>query len=408
MDGWSRLGQAAGRTVAPLKRMWGSNAPLDAYALVHMASAGGDALVAIALADSVFFSLPVGQARIKVALYLALTMAPLAVAGPLLAPLLDRGGFRRAISFGAAMARALVAIVAAPRFDSLALFPLAFALLVMSKVHTLTKNGLTMAYAPPDEGLVRVNGRLGRVAVAGGLIASGPGLLALKLGGATPVLYLAALAYALCALLNLRLPQPAPAPPVGRVEGLGRVPALALAALGAGGLRAAQGFLLFLLAFALRRSGLPAWWFGVLAFCGVAGGFVGDLLAPRLPASVREHHVVLGALAGAGVAAVAAARLFELPVLAIFAAVAGLATEMGRLAFQSLMQRLAPGRAQGRVFVRYEVAFQLAWVAGALIPALVDVSFRPGIVLLAVFYLLIGGAFEIRPRLRWGQANGAA
>jgi len=220
------------------------------------------------------------------------------------------------------------------------------------------------------------------------------------------VLYLAALADVVCALFNLRLPQPNPAPPEGSVQGLGRLPALGLAALGAGGLRAAQGFLLFLLAFALRRSGLPTWWFGVLALCGVAGGFVGDLLAPRLPPSLREDHVVLGALAAAGVAAVAAARLFALPVLAIFAAVAGLATEMGRLAFQSLMQRLAPGPAQGRVFVRYEVAFQLAWVAGALIPAVVDVSFRTGIVLLAGFYLLLGLAHEVRPRLQRGQSNG--
>src|SRR5712692_7275302 len=92
-------GRAVVRAVSPIRRMWESNAPLDAYALVHMASAAGDALVAIALADSVFFSLPAGQARVKVALYLALTMAPLAVAGPLMAPLLDHGGFRRATSF---------------------------------------------------------------------------------------------------------------------------------------------------------------------------------------------------------------------------------------------------------------------------------------------------------------------
>src|SRR5437867_5257720 len=101
------------RATEPLRRMWDSDDPLDAYGLVHMASAGGDALVAVALANSVFFSLPVGQARVKVALYLALTMAPLAVAGPLMAPLLDRGGFRRAISFTSAAGRAVAAAMAA-------------------------------------------------------------------------------------------------------------------------------------------------------------------------------------------------------------------------------------------------------------------------------------------------------
>src|SRR4029453_3992561 len=78
--------------ISPLVRLWDSHHPLDAYALVHMAGAAGDALVALALADSVFFALKPGAARTHVALYLGLTMAPLAVAGPVLVPLLDRGG----------------------------------------------------------------------------------------------------------------------------------------------------------------------------------------------------------------------------------------------------------------------------------------------------------------------------
>jgi hypothetical protein len=386
--------------VRPLVRMWDSDAPLDAYALVHMASAAGDGLVSIALADSVFFSLPVGQARVKVALYLALTMAPLAVAAPVLAPLLDRGGFRRAISFGSAAGRAVVAVLAAPRFSTLGLFPLAFALLVLSKVHGITKNGLTSAYAPSGEGLVRANGRLGRMAVVGVLLGSGPGLLALKLGGAASVLYLAAAAYVVGALLNLRLPQPAVRSPQGTVDRFGRVPALEVAAVGAGSLRGASGYILFLLAFALRGGGHPPYWFGVLAAAGLVGGFLGDLVAPRLPADLREERVVLGSLVAAGVGAVVAYRLFTLPVLAVFSALAGMATELGRLAFQSLMQRWAPARAQGRVFVRYEVAFQLAWVGGALLPALIAIPFRVGILLLAGFYLLVGASHVVRPRVR--------
>src|SRR6266516_2686857 len=135
----SRLQTAWLWATSPIVRMWDSHDPLDAYALVHMASAAGDALVALALADSVFFALKPGAARTHVALYLGLTMAPLAVAGPLLAPLLDRGGFRRAISFVAAAGRSIVAVVAAPRVEAVALFPLAFVLLVLSKMHTLTK-----------------------------------------------------------------------------------------------------------------------------------------------------------------------------------------------------------------------------------------------------------------------------
>ena len=90
-----------------------------------------------------------------------------------------------------------------------------------------------------------------------------------------------------------------------------------------------------------------------------------------------------------------------------FAALAGMATEFGRLAFQSLMQRTAPGRAQGQVFVRYEVAFQLSWVAGAIVPALTPLTFRTGILLLAVFYLLVGVVFVLRARADKVTAAGA-
>src|SRR5258707_15529935 len=99
--------------------MWKSSEPLDKYGLVHFASGAGDALIAIALADSIFFSLPVDEAKVKVALYLGLTVLPLAVAGPLLVIPLDRAGPRRWISMVAAIARAVVAVVAAANVESL-------------------------------------------------------------------------------------------------------------------------------------------------------------------------------------------------------------------------------------------------------------------------------------------------
>jgi hypothetical protein len=377
--------------------MWGSDDPMDAYALVHMASAGGDALVAIALADSVFFSVPVTEAKLKVALYLGLTMAPLAVAAPLLVPVLDRTGFRRAISFGSAAGRAAAAVYAAPRFSSLLLFPLAFSLLVLSRVHAITKNGLTMAYAPAQEGLVRANARLGRIAVGGVALATPLGLALLKLGGSGTVLYLATAAYVLTALLVLRLPEPEVPQIPGEIHPRGRVAALTTAAAGMAGLRGASGFLLFLMAFALRGRGYPAYWFGVLAGAAVLGGFLGDLTAPRLPRAVREEAVVFGSLAAAGVAAFFAFGAFELVFLASFAGLAGMATEFGRLAFQSLMQRSAPAGAHGRVFVRYEVLFQLSWVAGAFLPALLGIPFRVGVLVLAVFYLALGLAYLLKP-----------
>jgi hypothetical protein len=374
----------------PIGRMWRSDLPLERYGLAHFASVAGDTFVAFALAGSIFFDVPVGEASAKVALYLALTMAPLAVAGPILVPLLDRAGPRRAISFAAALGRAIVAVWAASRFDSLLLYPSAFLLLVLSKVHAITKNGLVLAYAGEHEGLVRANARLGRIGVGAALLAAGPALALLKLDGAEAALYGAAVVYGLAAGLNLRLPNPRVRGGQAEATRTGAIPALTAPAIGAAGLRAATGFLLFALAFGLRRSGEPTWWFAVLAAAGTVGGFLGDSLAPRLPSSLREEAVVVTCVIGAGVGAILAFVAFSLPVLIVFALVAGASAELGRLAFQSLMQRLAPGGAHGRVFVRYEVIFQLAWVAGALIPAMLPIDFRSGFLILAGLYLVVG------------------
>jgi hypothetical protein len=376
--------------VRPLRHLWVSDDPLDTYALVHLASAAGDSLVAIALAGSVFFDVPVGEATTHVALYLALTMAPLAVASPFLVPLLDRAGPRRAISVASAAGRAVIALVAALNVDSLALYPLAFLLLVLSKVHAITKNGLTMAYAGPHEGLVRANARLGRVAVFGVVLASVPGLALLKLVGSQAVLLAAVAVYAVATALNLRLPHPRVRAEGAEVGPRGSIPRLRAPAIGAAGLRAASGFLLFLFAFALRRGGEPAWWFVVVAAAGTLGAFAGDLLAPRLPASLREEAVVISCIVAAAIGAVIAFAWSSLPVLAAFALVVGMTGELGRLAFQSLMQQAAPGGAHGRVFVRYEVLFQLAWVCGALIPALLAIDVRQGFLILFALYVVAG------------------
>jgi hypothetical protein len=397
---------AAESLVWPLRRMWRSDQPLDRYGLCHFTSVAGDTLLAISLADSVFFSLPVGEAKVKVALYLAITMLPLALAGPLLIPLLDRAGPRRAISFGAAALRAVGAIYAAPRVGTLLLFPSALVLLVLSKVHAITKNGLTMAYAPPDEGLMRANARLGRIAVAGAIAAAPFGYVFLKIWGATGPIYLAAAVYAVSAALNLRLPHPRMQPSPTRAVGpRGRIMELTGPAIGAVGMRAASGFLLFLLAISLRGENEPLWWFGALAAAGVLGGFVADMLAPMLPTTTREEAVVVACVSAGAIGALLAFEVFGLPLLIVYALVAGAAAELSRLAFQSLMQRHAPAGALGRVFVRYEVVFQVAWVGGAFIPALLPINFRLGILILAALYILTAGAYLWHTRRRRGSGT---
>lgn len=390
--------------VHPLQRMWRSGRPLETYALCHFSSVAGDTLLAISLADSVFFSLPAGEAKLSVVSYLGLTMVPLAVAGLPLVPLLDRAGPRRAISFAAAAGRAVLALSLAPRVDDVALFPLALSILVLSKVHAITKNGLTIAYADPEHGLMRSNARLGRIAVAGAIAAAPIGFLFLSLWSAAGPLNLAFIVYGISALLNLRLPHPrTPGRPRRQVGPRGRIHLLTGPAIGAIGMRASGGFLLFLLAFALRAEEVPAYWFAVLAAAGLAGGFVADLVAPRLPGTAREEVIVIVCVAAAGVGALLAFQLFVLPLLAVYAFVAGAGTEFARLAFQGLMQRHVPEGAFGRVFVRYEVLFQLGWIGGAFLPAILEIDFRVGILMLAGFYLGLSAFFAWRSRTARGS-----
>jgi hypothetical protein len=79
-------------------------------------------------------------------------------------------------------------------------------------------------------------------------------------------------------------------------------------------------------------------------------------------------------------------------------------SEFARLAFQALMQRHAPPEALGRVFVRYEVVFQVSWVLGAFVPVLIPISFRTGMLVLAVFYGSLATIYFVRLQRRRGRA----
>ena len=67
-----------------------ATSPFTRLARVHAFSVSTDTLVTVSLAGTLFFSIPSGAARDKVALYLLLTMAPFAVVAPLVGPAIDR------------------------------------------------------------------------------------------------------------------------------------------------------------------------------------------------------------------------------------------------------------------------------------------------------------------------------
>ena len=90
-------------------------------ARVHAISTAADALFATALAGSLFFSIPVGQARTKVFAYLAGAIAPFSLLSPLIGPAIDRiAGGRRWMIIGSLALRSLFTFLLITNFDDLA------------------------------------------------------------------------------------------------------------------------------------------------------------------------------------------------------------------------------------------------------------------------------------------------
>ena len=380
-----------------------------------MTSVAGDALLAVALADSVFFSLPVGESRVRAALFLALTICRSrsragAGADPRPRGAAPLGHDRRRRRPGPCWSLLLAPNGSTSRRRSSWCWPI----LVLAKVHAVSKNALTMAYANREDGLLRANAPAGadRRWSARSWRRRSAYLVLTFLGVSSP-LYVRGDRLRDSARLAMRLPQPRRRGAAARgdrggarVDGpRGSLPHLAAPAIGAIGLRAAGGFLIFLLAFALRSAEVPAYWFAVLAAAGVVGGFLVDLAAPTLPRSLREESIVVVCIAAAGRGRAARPRSSSgCPLLAVYAFIAGAATELARLAMQSLVQRDAPADALGRVFVRYEALYQVAWVGAAFIPTVLPISFRPGmLVLVGVLRgarrgVLVAVAARARPR----------
>ena len=146
---------------------------LSALLGAHALSSAGDALVTVALAGTVFFSVPLGEARGRVALYLLLTLLPFSLLVPVAGPVLDRfrHGRRNVLAWHAA-ARGLVAWSMAAVTASLALYPLALAVLVLSRAYGVARSAATPRVAAggrqPGRGQRPDERRLGRLRVARG------------------------------------------------------------------------------------------------------------------------------------------------------------------------------------------------------------------------------------------------
>lgn len=353
-------------------------------AVAHVASTFGDTLVTIALAGTLFFSVPSTEARGNVVLYLLLTVAPFALIGPLLGRVLDRRpSATRMALVGSALLRVVAAVWAIWLLDGLLLFPVAFSLLVLSRVHGIARNALLpVALDEPTE-LVSANARLATIGVIGGAVAAPLGGLLVFLLDGWAALALAAFGYVVAAASGRLLPRlddptDAPRGPHGRVH-LPRHVRLAQVATAV--VRLLNGFLLLLLAFAFKDLGGGLMDFGAVLGAGGAGFAVAALTSPPLERRLREEPMVVAGLAVEAAAAFVAGQWFGLPAATALAAAAGFAWGTAKLAFDGLLQRNVPATGRGAAFTRSETLFQLAWVMGAVVPTGIPLPTSIGLVL---------------------------
>jgi len=356
-------------------------------AITHALMMGGDAAMIVALADSLFFNIELDAARSRVMLFLALSFAPFLVIAPLIGPLIDRvaGGRRLVIQLSAA-ARVVLMILMASNIDNLALFPLVFASLVLQKTYLVSQSALVPSTVRTHDELVEANSKLGLIAGITGAVAVVPAGILLKLAGAPATLWYGAIIFGAAVFAATRLPPEVVAEHDADQAETNELAAssLQLGAIAMTVLRAIVGFTFFHLAFWLRSQDHGAVWFGAVVGVAALASIVGNAIAPKVRQRLSEESMLTVCLlvsAGTGLAV----SVLGGPVGAVvLAAILNLAAALGRLSFESMVQRDAPGANQGRAFARFESRFQLAWAVGAFIAVAVQVPGKVGFLIVGV------------------------
>ena len=337
----------------------------------------GDTAIGAALATTLFFDVPVGEARAQVALYLGLAFAPYA----LLSPIVSRAMRRRDRAHGTAIVasdigRAVLAALLIPEVESLLLYPLGFGLLVLSRIHSVSRNALLPELLERDGDLLEANAA---VSVSSGLAGLVGGAIAVALAavfGSTAPLLLAAVAFATGSMAGLWLAPPLVPKDDGPVapwqaEGATRRMAAALVAS-----RAALGFVGLLMAFTFHDSEssleLTASLAALALGIGLAPFTIG--LARRLV----HDHLAGAALAVLAVTAAAASLLDGLAAAATLSGLVGFSAASARLGFDAHIQDRVPAAARAGAYARYETFLQLGWIGGAAIGSLLELSVTSG------------------------------
>lgn len=383
------LASVVGRISAAARSGGADKSGLTGLLSVHALHSAGDALVAVSLAGTLFFSVPLGQARDRVALYLLLTLLPFSLLVPVAGPLLDRLRHgRRLVLASSTGGRAVATWLMAATVDDLRLYPLALVVLVLSRGYGVARSAAVPKVRPPGLGLVQTGARLNLVAVAGGTVAAAVGAGLVALTGPAWSLRLAAVVLLPAAVLAMRLPGRVddvrvPVRPDDIAPGAYRLgeagPDVRPALVAAVALRALSGFLLVYLAFLLREQGASGTAVGLVVGAAAVGQFAGTAVSSQLSEERSRLLPWLGLAVPLVLAALAVWQPSTVPRMLLVVS-AGAAASVAKFALDAALQTSVPPAQVSTAFARSETALQLAFAAGGGLALLLPVADRVGYV----------------------------
>ncbi|MGA0884836.1 MAG: hypothetical protein ACO3SZ_04210 [Ilumatobacteraceae bacterium] len=359
-------------------------------AITHAVMTAGEASMVVALADSFFFDVDLDAARSRLLAFLLVGFAPFLMVNAKLGPMIDqlRGG-RRAMVIGLSLARVAVQVGMIFTANGLALFPFVFAALVLQKTYAVTKQAIVPSVVRDTSDLVEANSKLGRIATLTGAAAVIPAAAIQQVLGTEATLFYGAVFFVAAAFLAIRLPQARSSQSmsesqleVGEKSSDVHIGWIAMTVL-----RFAQGFTLFQVALWFRASAAPQVWLAAAVGLGALAPFVGNTVGPWLRRRTNVEKMLAASLAVPAVAAGGAVFVGGYAMGVLLSIVVNLSGSIGRLAFESIVQRDGSERSRAATFAWFETRFQFGWVAGAAVPILIEMSGVVGISYLAAVLL---------------------
>ena len=370
--------------------------------------AAGDVAMAVALADSVLFSLDADAARSRVLLFLGISFVPFLFVAPFIGPAIDRmKGGRRLVIQIITVVRVVLSVLMAFNADSLLLFPLAFMAMVAQKTYAISKSAIVPTVVRSEEELVEANSKLGLISGLVGAVAIVPaGILQQTIGARATLLY-GAVIFVFAFVAASRLPREVIADRSADRDEEAELHSdrVVLASTAMLLLRASAGFTFFHLFFWFRAQDAGLVWFGLaLGFASLLT-MTGNAMAPLLRSKLREETMLIVALSTVAVAGFGTAVLGGVVSGMLLAGSVNFSAAIGRLAFEAVVQRDAPDANRGRAFAQFETRFQLGWVGAGLVPVVVQMPGRLGFVLVGIVAVAVAGYYAVGTKAVDGGAR---